>query len=286
MKPTIGSAKRYIWRQRWRQVIKYGWRDSKSISETLKSNNCRRCRLFVFSDILYSYARYRIWSNQYSKERFYLLSPSERSLVGARYNAQNKAYDKVCAEKRYKWLFWPWDYQENRRFFAKYGSVKYSKSLHRSIQRRNAYQKRYNMGGHCGIQHDVEITRNHRLFGTISIGNYVMLAKHVFIDYSGEVIIDDHAKLANGVIIETHYRDMEAYERGKDVNVPTKLHICEKAYIGSRAMIMPSCHYIGKHARVGSGAVVTKDVPDYATVVGVPAKVIKVNAPSGQTEAN
>ena len=142
------------------------------------------------------------------------------------------------------------------------------------------------MGEHCLVQHDVEITRNHRLFGTICIGNYVMLAKHVFIDYSGEVVIDDHAKLANGVIIETHYRDMEAFEKGKDVNIPTQLHICERAYIGSRAMIMPSCHYIGKHARVGAGAVVTKDVPDYATVVGVPAKVIKVNAPSGQTEVN
>lgn len=32
---------------------------------------------------------------------------------------------------------------------------------------------------------------------------------------------------------------------------------------------------IGKHAIVGAGAIVTKDVPDYAVVVGVPACVIK-----------
>ena len=32
---------------------------------------------------------------------------------------------------------------------------------------------------------------------------------------------------------------------------------------------------IGKYAIVGAGAIVTKDVPDYAVVVGVPARVIK-----------
>ena len=130
------------------------------------------------------------------------------------------------------------------------------------------------------------IPGEHFLEGSIKTGDHVLFSKHVFIDYSGEVIIDDHAKLANGVIIETHYRDMEAYDKGKDVNIPTKLHICERAYIGSRAMILSSCHYIGKHARVGAGAVVTKDVPDYATVVGVPAKVVKVNASTIPTETN
>jgi len=32
---------------------------------------------------------------------------------------------------------------------------------------------------------------------------------------------------------------------------------------------------IGKYAIVGAGAIVTKDVPDYAVVVGIPAKVVK-----------
>ena len=133
------------------------------------------------------------------------------------------------------------------------------------------------MGDGCIVQYDVDINRAHFLNGKISVGNHVLLAKHVFIDYSGEVVIDDGVKLAMGVIIETHYRDMEAYEHGKDINIPTKLHVCEGAYVGSRAMILASCHYIGKHARIGAGAVVTKDVPDYATVVGIPAKVIRIH---------
>ena len=34
---------------------------------------------------------------------------------------------------------------------------------------------------------------------------------------------------------------------------------------------------IGKHTKIGAGAVVLKDIPDYATAVGVPAKVVRIN---------
>ena len=111
--------------------------------------------------------------------------------------------------------------------------------------------------------------------GSIRVGKNVLLSKHVYIDYSGELEIQDNVSIANGVIIETHHRDLEAKVQGKDVNIPTSLLFCENAYIGSRAIILDSCNYIGKNARVGAGAVVTKDVPDYAVAVGVPAKVVK-----------
>lgn len=63
----------------------------------------------------------------------------------------------------------------------------------------------------------------------------------------------------------------------RDIINVDKLLIEEGAVIGSKAIILNSCNYIGKYARVGAGAVVTKDVPDYATAVGVPAKVIRIN---------
>ena len=111
--------------------------------------------------------------------------------------------------------------------------------------------------------------------GTLKIGNHVTLSKHVYIDYSGDVIIEDGVKITQGVIIESHHRDLEAYNQGINVNVPTKLLIRENAYIGSRAIILDSCNYIGKNVRIGAGAVVTKDIPDNAVAVGVPAKVVK-----------
>ena len=47
----------------------------------------------------------------------------------------------------------------------------------------------------------------------------------------------------------------------------------ERASIGSNATILAGIT-IGKGALIGAGAVVTKDVPDYAIVAGVPARVI------------
>ena len=46
------------------------------------------------------------------------------------------------------------------------------------------------------------------------------------------------------------------------------------ADIGMNASILPGVH-IGAHSIVGAGAVVTHDVPDYAIVAGVPARVIR-----------
>jgi acetyltransferase-like isoleucine patch superfamily enzyme len=54
-----------------------------------------------------------------------------------------------------------------------------------------------------------------------------------------------------------------------------KLEIGHDAWIGSRAIITPSCKRIGIGAVVGAGSVVTKDVPDYAVVAGNPAKLIR-----------
>lgn len=46
-------------------------------------------------------------------------------------------------------------------------------------------------------------------------------------------------------------------------------------WIGQNAIITPSVNRIGNGAVIGAGAVVTKDVPDFAVVVGSPARVIK-----------
>ena len=71
-----------------------------------------------------------------------------------------------------------------------------------------------------------------------------------------------------------------------DINVPMcdqgfeiekPVVIGDDVWIGRRVMIMPGCH-IGSGSIIGAGAVVTKDVPPYSVVVGVPAKVIKNRA--------
>jgi len=50
-------------------------------------------------------------------------------------------------------------------------------------------------------------------------------------------------------------------------------HKCKYPQVGANATIVCG-NTLGKHCLIGAGSVVTKDVPDYALVVGVPGKII------------
>lgn len=58
-------------------------------------------------------------------------------------------------------------------------------------------------------------------------------------------------------------------------------HICKGAYIGAGAKVIGAVR-VGQRARVGANAVVVKDVPDDATAVGVPARIIQRPHPSDE----
>ena len=62
-----------------------------------------------------------------------------------------------------------------------------------------------------------------------------------------------------------------------------KVLVKKNAWLGMNVTICPGVT-IGAYAVVAAGAVVTKDVPDYAVVGGVPAKVIRMLDPAEQKE--
>ena len=249
--------------KRLKQVSYYGWQHAGEIAAAEKKNIFFKIKIFF--DILYCFHHYKMWSNQYKKEKFYLLTCVDRRTLGSKYREEGIKRDE-----------WQKDFVETRKFLIKYANIKYELS-HLREARNRAYAQKFNAGKNLLVEYNVNMSRQHYLDGSISIGNNVLLAKNVFIDYSGDITIKDNVQITNGVIIETHRHAFHSdYRLSRDIIIPSTLIIEEGAVIGSRAIILDSCNYIGKNARIGAGAVVTKDIPDNAVAVGIPAKVIKI----------
>lgn len=62
--------------------------------------------------------------------------------------------------------------------------------------------------------------------------------------------------------------------RGKSVDENDSPIIGDDVTVYAGAIIVGGVH-IGNHVKIGAGAVVVKDVPDYATVVGAPVRIIE-----------
>jgi acetyltransferase-like isoleucine patch superfamily enzyme len=110
----------------------------------------------------------------------------------------------------------------------------------------------------------------------VVIGKRVKVQSHTFI-CSG-VTIEDEAFIGHGVMFINDMFPRSTREGGELQGerdwtcVPT--FVGRRASIGSNATILGGVR-IGEQALVGAGAVVTKDVPPYAVVVGNPARIIK-----------
>ncbi len=245
--------------KRLRQVLKYGWLHANEI--TCREKKDFLFTLKVFFDIIACFSKYKMWSNQYVKESFYSLNKDARVVIGNKYKDEGIKRDE-----------WQKDFVENRKFLIKYSNVKYELSPLREVRNR-AYTKRFNAGENLFVEYDVNISRQHYLDGNISIGNNVLLAKHVFIDYSGGVTIGDNVSISDGVKIETHNHAHYTHPKKKDV-IKKPLLVEESVLIGTGSIILESCNKIGRNARIGAGAVVRNDIPPYAIVIGNPAIIV------------
>jgi UDP-2-acetamido-3-amino-2,3-dideoxy-glucuronate N-acetyltransferase len=119
------------------------------------------------------------------------------------------------------------------------------------------------------------------------IGSFVEIQKNVIVGCRCKV--SSHSFLCEGVVIEDEVfighgvmftNDLYPKATNADGSLQTdadwsvvKTLVKRCASIGSNATVLPGLT-IGEKALVGAGAVVTKDVPDYAIVMGVPARVV------------
>jgi UDP-2-acetamido-3-amino-2,3-dideoxy-glucuronate N-acetyltransferase len=125
------------------------------------------------------------------------------------------------------------------------------------------------IGSHSKIGTFVEIQKN------VTIGERAKISSHSFICEG--VTLEDEVMIGHGVMFTNDLYPRATNEDGslktdQDWETLTTL-VKRRASIGSNATILPRVK-IGENAIVGAGAVVTEDVPDYAIVAGVPARII------------
>ncbi|HWA51987.1 MAG TPA: acyltransferase [Patescibacteria group bacterium] len=104
----------------------------------------------------------------------------------------------------------------------------------------------------------------------IKIGVDTIIGDGAFMDGRAGLIIGSHVDVASEVMFYTSEHDLES-ETFKAREESVK--IGDYVFIGPRAIILPGVT-VGKGAVVAAGAVVTRDIPDFAIVGGIPAKII------------
>ena len=111
-----------------------------------------------------------------------------------------------------------------------------------------------------------------RFWTQIEIHPGAEIAEGVFIDHGSGLVIGETAIVEKGVML---YHGVTLGGTGKDVG---KRHptVREGALVSAHAQVIGPIE-IGKKSKVGAAAVVVSDVPADVTVVGVPAKVVRVH---------
>ena len=110
----------------------------------------------------------------------------------------------------------------------------------------------------------------------VDYGCQMELGDHVFVNHdltamsAGGIILEDGVMIGPGTTLLTVNHDFKDIQ----IIVCKPVRIKKNAWLGAQCIIMPGIT-IGEGAIVGSGSVVTHDVPAHAIVVGNPAKVLK-----------
>lgn len=122
---------------------------------------------------------------------------------------------------------------------------------------------------------DINIQRGATFSEFVELGDHSAIGIDCIVD--NRTVIGNNVMMARECIINPNNHeycrtDIPMNEQG--LRPPRDVVIGDDVWIGSRAMIMPGVH-VGDGSIIAAGAVVTKDVPPYSMVGGVPAKVIK-----------
>ncbi len=128
------------------------------------------------------------------------------------------------------------------------------------------------IGKNCVLGQNVNVGSN------VVIGNFVKIQNNVSV-YEG-VILEDYVFCGPSMVF-TNIIDPRSKYPQVDSKYYLKTLVKEGTSLGANSTILCG-HTIGKYAFIGAGAVVTKDIPDYALVVGNPARLVGWLSEAGQ----
>jgi len=111
-----------------------------------------------------------------------------------------------------------------------------------------------------------------RFFTGIEIHPGATLGAGILIDHGMGVVIGETAQIGNRVTIY-HGTTLGGTGKEKGKRHPT---VGDNVVIGAGAKVLGNIN-IGSNSKIGSNSVVLNDVPEGATVVGIPGKVVKIN---------
>tara|TARA_B100000886_G_scaffold298593_1_gene226815 strand:- start:49 stop:624 length:576 start_codon:yes stop_codon:yes gene_type:complete len=122
------------------------------------------------------------------------------------------------------------------------------------------------------------ISQTVRFFTGIEIHPGAKIGKNLFIDHGMGVVIGETSEIGNNVTI---YHAVTLGGSSPSIDSERQRHekrhptIGDEVVIGSGAQIIGPIK-VGNNSRIAANAVVVKDVPDNATMVGIPAKAVKL----------
>lgn len=110
----------------------------------------------------------------------------------------------------------------------------------------------------------------------VDCASQLFLGKNVFANHGLTVMSLGSITIEDGVMMGPEVALLTVNHEPQNIRVvkAAEIHIKKNAWLGARVIVLPGVT-IGENAIIGSGAVVTKDIPDNTVAVGNPARVIK-----------
>lgn len=110
----------------------------------------------------------------------------------------------------------------------------------------------------------------------VDCANRLFLGNNVFANHGLTVMSLGTITIDDGVMMGPEVALLTVNHEPKNIRVVKtgEIHLKKNAWLGARVTVLPGVT-IGENAIVGSGAIVTKDVPDNTIAVGNPARVIR-----------